>query len=108
VIKKFEVEINKIKSEKKDIDQDICKLYKSMPMPITQNFIDNNKKDLSYLWCLCNDNINKNIDCMEYKNCLNHYMNNKDKKTLQEDELNLYFRCINKFEEYPQFLTNNN
>ena len=45
---------------------------------------------------------------MEYKNCLNHYTTNKDKKTIKEDELNLYFRCINKFPEYPKFLNENN
>jgi DNA repair exonuclease SbcCD ATPase subunit len=108
LLNKFSLIEKLLKTEKKDTEQDICKLYSSMPMPTSQNFIDNNKKDISYLWCLCNDNINKNIDCMEYKNCLNHYMNNKDNKTLKEDELNLYFRCINKFNEYPQFLTNNN
>ena len=89
-------------------DKDICKIYSSLPSPVSQDFINNNKKDLSYLWCLCNDNMNKNIDCMEYKNCLNHYTTNKDKKTIKEDELNLYFRCINKFPEYPQFLNENN
>jgi hypothetical protein len=99
-----------LKEEKNEVkkDKDICQLYSSIPSPVSQDFINNNKKDLPYLWCLCNDNLNKNIDCMEYKNCLNHYTTNKDKKTLKEDELNLYFRCINKFPEYPKFLNENN
>ena len=97
-----------LKEEKKEKEKDICQLYSSLPSPISQDFINNNKKDLPYLWCLCNDNLNKNVDCMEYKNCLNHYSINKDKKTLKEDELNLYFRCINKFPEYPKFLNENN
>jgi chromosome segregation ATPase len=92
----------------KDKDKDICQLYSSMPTPTTQDFKNNNKKDLPYLWCLCNDNINKNVDCMEYKNCLNNYTTNKDKKTIKEDELNVYLRCINKFQEYPKYLNENN
>jgi hypothetical protein len=95
-------------NDEKNKDKDICKLYTSMPVPTSKDFMNNNKKDLTYLWCLCNDNINKNIDCMEYKNCLNHYKENKDKKTMKEDELTLYLRCINKFPNYPKFLNENN
>ena len=107
LIEKLFKELKEEKNEEKK-DKDICQLYSSLPSPVSQDFINNNKKDLPYLWCLCNDNLNKNVDCMEYKNCLNHYKTHKDKKTLKEDELNLYFRCINKFPEYPQFLTENN
>jgi hypothetical protein len=95
-------------NDEKNKDKDICKLYTSMPVPTSKDFMNNNKKDLTYLWCLCNDNINKNIDCMEYKNCLNNYKENKDKKTMKEDELTLYLRCINKFPNYPKFLNENN
>ena len=107
LIEKLFKELKEEKNYEKK-DKDICQLYSSIPSPVSQDFINNNKKDLPYLWCLCNDNLNKNVDCMEYKNCLNHYKTHKDKKTLKEDELNLYFRCINKFPEYPQFLTENN
>lgn len=107
IIEKLFKEIKEENKENKK-DKDICQLYSSMPTPTSQDFIKDDKKDLSYLWCLCNDNINKNIDCMEYKNCLNHYTNNKEKKTINEDELKLYFRCINKFSEYPKFLNENN
>ena len=107
LIEKLFKELKEEKNEDKK-DKDICQLYSSIPSPVSQDFINNNKKDLPYLWCLCNDNLNKNIDCMEYKNCLNNYSINKDKKTLKEDELNLYFRCINKFPEYPKFLSDNN
>jgi len=102
--------IEKLFKETKDDkkDTDICQLYSSMPTPVAQDFINNNKKDLPYLWCLCNDNINKNVDCMEYKNCLNNYTVNKDKKSVNEDELKLYLRCINKFPEFPKFLNENN
>ena len=107
LIEKLFKELKEEKNYEKK-DKDICQLYSSIPSPVSQDFINNNKKDLPYLWCLCNDNLNKNIDCMEYKNCLNHYTTNKDKKTIKEDELNLYFRCINKFPEYPKFLNENN
>lgn len=107
LIEKMFKELKEEKNEDKK-DKDICQLYSSMPSPISQDFINNNKRDLPYLWCLCNDNINKNIDCMEYKNCLNHYNTNKEKKTINENELDLYFRCINKFPEYPKFLNENN
>jgi hypothetical protein len=107
LIEKLFKELKEEKNYEKK-DKDICQLYSSIPSPVSQDFINNNKKDLPYLWCLCNDNLNKNIDCMEYKNCLNHYTINKDKKTIKEDELNLYFRCINKFPEYPKFLNENN
>jgi hypothetical protein len=107
LIEKLFKELKEEKNDEKK-DKDICQLYSSIPSPVSQDFINNNKKDLPYLWCLCNDNLNKNIDCMEYKNCLNHYTINKDKKTIKEDELNLYFRCINKFPEYPKFLNENN
>lgn len=107
MIEKLFKELKEEKNEEKK-DKDICQLYSSFPSPVSQDFINNNKKDISYLWCLCNDNLNKNIDCMEYKNCLNHYSINKDKKTINEDELNLYLRCINKFPEYPKFLNENN
>lgn len=107
LIEKLFKELKEEKNEEKK-DKDICQLYSSFPSPVSQDFINNNKKDISYLWCLCNDNLNKNIDCMEYKNCLNHYSINKDKKTINEDELNLYLRCINKFPEYPKFLNENN
>ena len=107
LIEKMFKELKEEKNDEKK-DKDICQLYSSMPSPVSQDFINNNKKDLPYLWCLCNDNLNKNVDCMEYKNCLSHYITNKDKKTLKEDELNLYFRCINKFPEYPKFLSDNN
>lgn len=107
IIEKLFKELKEEKNDEKK-DKDICQLYSSMPSPVSQDFINNNKKDLPYLWCLCNDNLNKNVDCMEYKNCLSHYITNKDKKTIKEDELNLYFRCINKFPEYPKFLNENN
>jgi len=107
LIEKLFKELKEEKNDEKK-DKDICQLYSSIPSPVSQDFINNNKKDLSYLWCLCNDNLNKNVDCMEYKNCLSHYTTNKDKKTIKEDELNLYFRCINKFPEYPKFLNENN
>jgi hypothetical protein len=107
LIEKIFKELKEEKNDEKK-DNDICQLYSSMPSPVSQDFINNNNKDLPYLWCLCNDNLNKNVDCMEYKNCLSHYTTNKDKKTIKEDELNLYFRCINKFPEYPKFLNENN
>lgn len=107
LIERLFLEMKEEKAEKEK-DKDICKLYSSMPTPTTQDFINNNKKDISYLWCLCNDNINKNIDCMEYNNCLKHYTNNKDKQTIQDEDLNLYFRCVNKFNEFPKFLNENN
>lgn len=94
-----------IDKEKKN--KDICQLYSSMPIPTSQDFIKDDKKDLSYLWCLCNDNLNKNVDCMEYNNCLKNYTNNKDKNTIEEEDLTLYFRCINKFPEFPKFLKEN-
>ena len=94
-----------IDKEKKH--KDICQLYSSMPIPTSQDFIKDDKKDLSYLWCLCNDNLNKNVDCMEYNNCLKNYTNNKDKNTIEEEDLTLYFRCINKFPEFPKFLKEN-
>jgi len=95
----------KEKDEKKD--KNICQLYQSIPQPKKDDFINNNKKDLTYLWCLCNDNMDKNVDCMEYKNCLSNYAKNKDNKTIEKDDLMLYFRCINKFPDFPKYLKDN-
>lgn len=110
IIEKLFKEVKEKQEEetKKKKDIDICNLYSSMPTPSKNDFLNNNKKDLSYLWCLCNDNINKNIDCMEYKNCLKNYEENKNKDTLKEEDLKLYFRCVNKFTDFPKFLIENN
>ena len=95
------------KAEHDAIDNDICKKYTSMPLPKPQDFMNNNKKDLPYSWCLCNDNISKNIDCLEYKNCLDFYSVNKEKKSLESDELNLYYGCLNRFNSFPSFIVEN-
>ncbi len=89
-------------------EKDICQLYETIPQPKKDDFINDNKKDLTYLWCLCNDNMDKNVDCMEYKSCLSNYAKNKNNKTIEKEDLMLYFRCINKFPEFPKYLKDNN
>lgn len=103
-----EVKEKNEEKEKKNADKDVCQLYESIPQPKKDDFINDNKKDLTYLWCLCNNNMDKNVDCMEYKNCLSNYAKNKNNKTIEKEDLMLYFRCINKFPEFPKYLKDNN
>ena len=50
-----------------------------------------------YLWCMCSDENKKNEDCINYFDCNKNYVINKDKKTLENEDLTIYMKCINKF-----------
>jgi hypothetical protein len=103
--KKLEVigkNINKINEDK--IDQ-FCVNTKQMPTPIFKTYTEKeNDKDLSYKWCLCNDTNKNTENCVSYIKCKNNYDTNKDKSTVIGDDLDVYFKCIDKYNNFPKFL----
>ena len=89
----------------KKIPDNIC--TKPMPEPSKEAFIFNitELQNPSYMWCMCNDDNKKSNDCLEYMSCQTNYQKNKDKTSLINDDLTIYMKCINKFSNFPKYLT---
>lgn len=88
-----------------DKDKEFCETTKEMPKAIFKTYGDD-EKDLSYNWCMCNDDNKKSKDCTNYLSCKDNYNKNKDLKKLEGDELEKYFSCLSTFPEFPKYLTN--
>lgn len=114
-----EEQIKPIKDKLKDLENIINKLDNkipnnicnnlNMPIPKKEDFTYNLNQSYnsSYLWCMCNDNNKNSSNCIDYFNCNNNYLKNKDKSSLLTDDLNLYMKCINKFDNFPKYLHTN-
>ena len=90
--------------EKKLSDNNICN--KPMPVPLKEAFIFNGSElqNPTHMWCMCNDDNKKSSDCLEYMSCQANYQKNKDKTTMIDEDLMLYMKCINKYENFPKYL----
>ena len=116
--------LNKLESVKSTIinkykDNKVCGIYDKIPTIPNDAFSINfekididkdssNKNYEPYLWCMCSDENKKNEDCINYFDCNKNYVINKDKKTLENEDLTIYMKCINKFPNFPKYLTENN
>jgi hypothetical protein len=90
------------------IPDTVCK-EKSMPEPQKEAFLNNPKitQNPSHNWCSCNDN-KKSFQCTDYYSCSEHYLTNKDKKSLNGEDLTLYMKCLSKYPNFPKYLSENN
>lgn len=86
-------------------DKEFCDNTKEIPKPIFKTY-NKNEKDLSYAWCMCNDENKKLKDCDNYLTCKDNYDKNKDIKKLDGGELEKYFNCLSIYPEFPKYLTN--
>lgn len=86
-------------------DKEFCDNTKEIPKPIFKTY-GKNEKDLSYAWCMCNDENKKLKDCNNYLTCKDNYDKNKDIKKLDGNELEKYFNCLSIYPEFPKYLTN--
>ena len=116
--------LNKLESVKSTIinkykDNKVCGIYDKIPTIPNDAFSINfenidvdvnstNKNYEPYLWCMCNDENKKSEDCINYFDCNKNYVINKDKKRLEDKDLTLYMKCINKYPNFPKYLTENN
>lgn len=91
--------LNEIKSNKKE---DFCLNTKEFPKPVFKTYA-NKDDDLSSKWCLCNDN-NKKDECINYLGCKINYDTNKDKSELSGNDLDVYFKCIDTYSDFPKYL----
>jgi hypothetical protein len=96
---------DKLADIEKKIPENMCN--KPMPEPTSEGFIFNTNElqNPTYMWCMCNEDNKKTPDCIEYLSCQTNYQKNKDKTSLIDDDLTLYMKCINKFSNFPKYLT---
>jgi len=87
-----------------DKDKEFCDTTKEMPKAVFKTYAPN-EKDLSYTWCMCNDDNKKTKDCDNYLSCKDNYDKNKDAKNLEGAQLEKYFSCISTFPDFPKYLT---
>ena len=89
----------------------VCKEFDKMPEIIDKSFMINtgdikidsdNKEHQAYLWCMCDDNKNKD-ECLLYMDCNNNYSKNKDKAVIDDDDLTLYNKCVSKYPSFPNY-----
>lgn len=93
----------------------ICKTYDKIPEITEKAFmvnvndvkIDSEDKDhQTYLWCLCDDNKDKDV-CITYMDCNKNYNKNNGKAVIDDDDLTLYNKCIDKYPSFPRYYRNN-
>jgi predicted nucleic acid-binding Zn-ribbon protein len=119
VIKEEQIEplIQKLKDlEKKmgeisnKIPNNICTLNSNMPEPQKEAFINDLEQiqNPSYLWCMCNEENKNSSNCLDYMECNQNYIKNKDKTALISDDLTIYMKCLSKYPNFPKYLTENN
>ena len=96
---------DKLADIEKKIPENMCN--KPIPEPTSEAFIFNTAElqNPTYMWCMCNEENKKTPDCIEYLSCQTNYQKNKDKTSLIDDDLTLYMKCINKFSNFPKYLT---
>lgn len=100
--------LNLLNGISKDLnkDKEFCDTTKEMPKIVAFKTYAANEKDLSYTWCMCNDDNKKTKDCSNYLSCKDNYDKNKDTKNLQGSDLEKYFSCINTYPDiFPKYLT---
>jgi len=104
ILSKLEEILKNINDSKID---EFCVNTKVMPKPIFKTYNETiNDYDLTNKWCSCNDN-NKTDACVNYLTCKTNYDNNKDKNNLSGDELDVYFKCIDLYTDFPKYLIKN-
>lgn len=93
----------------------VCKEFDKIPEIIDKSFMINtgdikidsdNKEHQAYLWCMCDENKNKD-ECILYMDCNNNYSKNKDKAVIDDDDLTLYNKCVSKYPSFPNYRKNN-
>lgn len=94
-----EISKNIEETNKESNDNQFCLITKEMPKPI---FKTNN--DMSYKWCMCNDINKKSESCINYFNCKLNYDTNKEKTNLSGNDLDVYFKCIDLYSDFPKYI----
>lgn len=100
IFKKLEEISNKLNNKN---NQDFCKNTKEMPKVDFKTY-DNLDDDLTNNWCLCNDDNKKTEACVNYLTCKKNYDDNKDKSNLSGNDLDVYFKCIDLYPNFPKYL----
>ncbi len=89
----------------------VCKEFKKMPELTDTSFmlnisdikIDSDNKDhQAYLWCMCDDNKDKD-ECITYMDCNKNYNKNNGKAVIDDDDLTLYNKCVSKYPSFPNY-----
>lgn len=99
IFKKLEEISNKLNKN----NQDFCKNTKEIPK-VDFKIYDNIDDDLANTWCLCNDNNKKSEVCVNYLTCKKNYDDNKDKSNLSGNDLDIYFKCIDLYPNFPKYI----
>jgi len=87
-------------------NDDFCLNTNKIPEPNFKNYNEKNN-DLTYKWCLCNDNNKNSEECISYIECKNNYDLNKNKSDVIGDDLDIYFKCIDRYNTFPKYLNKN-
>lgn len=94
-------------SKELDKDKEFCDTTKEMPKVVFKTYAAN-EKDLSFAWCMCNEDNKKTKECDNYLSCKDNYDRNKDTNNLQGADLEKYFSCISTYPDlFPTYLTKN-
>jgi len=99
IFKKLEEISNKLNKNNKEF----CNNTKEIPK-IDFKTYDNIDDDLANNWCLCNDTNKKTEACVNYMTCKKNYDDNKDKSKLSGNELDVYFKCIDLYPNFPKYI----
>jgi hypothetical protein len=92
----------------------VCKEFNKMPEVTDKSFMINtadikidsdNKDHQAYLWCMCDDNKDKD-ECITYMDCNKNYNKNNGKAIIDDDDLTLYNKCISKYPSFPNYRDN--
>jgi len=99
IFKKLEEISNKLNKNNKDF----CNNTKIMP-DIDFKTYDNIDDDMTNNWCLCNDTNKKTEACVNYMTCKKNFDDNKDKSKLSGNDLDIYFKCIDLYPNFPKYI----
>ncbi len=92
----------------------VCKEFDKIPEVTDKSFmintgdikIDSDNKDHQvYLWCMCDDNKDKD-ECITYMDCNKNYNKNNGKASIDDDDLTLYNKCVSKYPNFPNYRSN--
>lgn len=101
----FDNILDKLNNISKQFTDNFCTTTKEMPKPIFKKYSEkDNDIDLSYKWCLCNDNNKKSDNCDNYIKCKNNYLNNYEKQLLNSEDLDIYFKCTDLYSDFPKYI----